>query len=79
MHLAVSWWVVTCYNFHDLHRGLRQRLPDGTYQHRTPAMAIGLQKKPLSLAELMCTQVIGPVTRRGPLVDDFRRAVASTP
>jgi hypothetical protein len=73
VHLAVSWWVVLCYNFHDLHRGLRQRRADGTYQHRTPAMAIGLQQRPLSIAELMSIQVVGHTSTERPTVADFRR------
>jgi hypothetical protein len=74
MHIAVSWWVVLCYNFHDLNRGLQQRLPDGRLQRRTPAMAIGLQQRPLSIMELMCTQVVGHVARGRPSVADFRRS-----
>jgi IS1 family transposase len=79
LHLAVSWWVVGCYNFHDLHRSLREALPDGTYQHRTPAMAIGLRTRPLSIGELMRTQVVARVTRRRPTVADFRRPVEVCP
>lgn len=73
MHLAVSWWVVLCYNFHDLHRGLRQRQPDGTYRHRTPAMAIGLEQRPLSIWELLNTQLVGRFAAGRPTVADFRR------
>jgi hypothetical protein len=73
LHVAVSWWVVLCYNFHDLHRGLRERRPDGTYQQRTPAMAIGLQDRPLSIAELMSTQVVGRMTAGRPALADLRR------
>ncbi len=59
VHLAVSWWVVFCYNFNHLHRGLRLRLADGTYLHRTPAMAMGLEDKPLAVADILTTQVVG--------------------
>lgn len=59
VHVAVSWWVIFCYNFHHLHRGLVQRLPDGSCLHRTPAMALGLAEKPLSVAEIITTQVAG--------------------
>ena len=38
-HIAVGWWVMFCYNFHHIHRGLRLTLPDGTRVHRTPAVA----------------------------------------
>jgi hypothetical protein len=48
----------------------RERFPDGTYQHRTPAMAIGLQTRPLSIGELMRTQVVGRVTRQRPTLAD---------
>lgn len=73
MHVAVSWWVLICYNFHDLHRSLRVKLSDGTYQHRTPAMAIGLQERRLTIRELMLTQVTGPERGRRPTLADFRR------
>jgi hypothetical protein len=59
VHIAVSWWVMVCYNFHHLHAGLRQRRADGTYLHRTPAMSIGLASKPLTVRELLSTQVVG--------------------
>lgn len=74
LHCAVSWWVLLCYNFHDLHRGLRIRLPDGHFQHRTPAMAIGLQPRPLSTIDLMRTQVLGPVIRGRPALTEFQRS-----
>jgi IS1 family transposase len=79
LHLAVSWWVIGCYNYHDLHRSLRQQLPDGTYQHRTPAMALGLQTHPLSIGEFMRTQVVGRVTRQRPTLADFRPSVERVP
>jgi|GEM_PF-3480996 len=49
VHVTVSWWVLFCYNFHYLHRGLRQHLSDGSYLHRTPAMAMG-DRRPVSLS-----------------------------
>lgn len=58
-HIAVSWWVMLCYNFHHLHAGLRQRRADGRYRHRTPAMSIGLASKPLTVWELLSSQVVG--------------------
>ena len=59
VHLAVSWWVMFCYNFHFTHRGLRQCLSDGTYVHRTPAMAAGLEQQPLTVEEILTTQIVG--------------------
>jgi len=59
VHIAVTWWVMLCYNFHHLHAGLRQRCADGTYLHRTPAMSIGLASQPLTVCELISTQVVG--------------------
>ena len=59
VHVAVSWWVMFCYNFHHAHRGLVQRLSDGSFLHRTPAMALGLAQQPLSVAEIITTQVVG--------------------
>ena len=58
-HMAVSWWVILCYNFHHVHGGLRQRCEDGTYLHRTPAMSFGLASQPLTVWELLSTQVVG--------------------
>jgi len=71
VHLAASWWVYFCYNFHHLHRGLRQRLADGTYLHRTPAMVIGLAEQPLSIAEILTMQATGHVPR-SPTITHFR-------
>jgi len=73
VHVAVSWWVLVCYNFELLHRGLRQRLADGTYRHRTPAMAIGLEQQPLSVADILTTQVVGLPPSATASVADFRR------
>jgi hypothetical protein len=73
VHMAVTWWVMLCYNFHHLHRSLRQVLPTGHYHHRTPAMAIGLADSPLSVSDLLTTQVVGPWSSGRPTVADFRR------
>lgn len=74
VHVAVSWWVLLCYNFHQLHRGLRESLPTGPYHHRTPAMAIGLTDRPLSIADLLQTQVVvGSTPSWRPTLADFRR------
>ena len=59
LHAAVTWWVMLCYNFHHLHRGLRLRLAGGGYLHRTPAMAAGLAEQPLSVPAILGTQVVG--------------------
>ena len=77
VHVAVGWWVFLCYNFHRVHRGLVQRLADGTHLHRTPAMALGLEESPLSVADLMNIQVVGYPTPAEPSLDDFRRCGSS--
>lgn len=59
VHLAVTWWVMFCYNFHHLHRSLLQRLDGGKLLHRTPAMAASLQSYPLTVAEIATAQVVG--------------------
>jgi hypothetical protein len=58
-HLAVSWWVMLCYNFHFVHRGLRIELGPRQVKHRTPAMAQGLIQRPLSVADIVFTPVAG--------------------
>jgi len=75
VHVAVGWWVLLCYNFHRVHRGLRQRLADGTYLHRTPAMVLGLEESPLSVADLMSIQVVGFTPPTRPTLGDFARRV----
>jgi hypothetical protein len=74
VHIAVSCWVTVCYNFHHLHRGLRQSLPTGKFLHRTPAMAIGLVDRPLSVAELLTTQVVVPRSTGPVALSHFRRS-----
>ena len=59
VHVAVTWWVMLCYNFHHLHRGLQLSLPGGTHLHRTPAMAAGLAQHPLTVANIITTQIVG--------------------
>lgn len=58
-HVAVTCWVFFCYNFHHPNRGLRQRLPDGSFRQFTPAMTAGLTTRPWSVAEIITTQVVG--------------------
>ena len=72
VHIAASWWIVLCYNFHHLHRGLRVRLSDDTFLHRTPAMVIGLADHPLSVPEILTTQVVGFRPLRSPTPASFR-------
>lgn len=59
MHAAVGWWVLFCYNFYHLHRGLRLNLPNGIFLHRTPAVALGLAARPWTIAEILSTSVVG--------------------
>ena len=59
LHAAVGWWVMRCYNFYHLHRGLRLALPGGIFVHRTPAVALGLAVRPWTIAEILTTAVVG--------------------
>ncbi len=65
LHVAVSWWVMFCYNFHHRNRGLRLRLAGGAYLHRTPAMAMGLTDNPCSVADILTTQIVGFIPPHG--------------
>ena len=49
-----------CYNVHHTHRSLRLQRSDGTFQSRTTAMAIGIADHPLSMGEILMTQVMTP-------------------
>ncbi len=71
VHIAVSWWVMFCYNFHYIHGGLRQQLGDRTFLNRTPAMVAGLAKRPLTITEIITTQVVGFMPTSRPKADDF--------
>ncbi len=79
VHLTVSWWVVFCYNFHHLNRGLRLRLADGTYLHRTPAMVAGLADKPLTVSEILTAQVVGFMPSPAPALNSYRSRHAFGP
>ncbi len=57
LHEAATWLGVTVYNFCRSNRGLDIKLDDGRVLHRTPAMAAGLAKRPLSLTDVMHTQL----------------------
>ena len=72
VHVAVTWWVFFCYNFHHLHRALRLRNANGGYLHRTPAMAIGVAQAPLSIANILMTQAVRSSSFARPTLEDFR-------
>lgn len=59
LHEAASWIGVTAYNFCRPNRGLSLKGEDGRVQQRTPAMAAGLASKPLSLLDIIHTQLFG--------------------
>lgn len=71
VHIAVTCWVFFCYNFHHLHRSLRIDNEDGTFLHRTPAMAIGLEQAPRTVADILMTQVVGSSLSARPTLRDF--------
>lgn len=73
VHIAVTWWVMFGYNFHHPHRSLRLRKDDGSFEHRTPAMAIGIAERPISVESLLLTQVVKTASVRSPTLVDFRR------
>jgi hypothetical protein len=73
VHVALTWWIMFCYNFHHLHRGLCQRLHDGTHSNRTPAMVIGLAEHQLTIAEILTTQAVGFTPSRASTPNDFRQ------
>ena len=52
-HDWMSWISAVRYNFLHTHRSLRQRTPEGRWEHRTPAMAAGLADHPYSTLELV--------------------------
>jgi hypothetical protein len=81
LHAALSWWVLFCYNFHHLHRSLRETLGDGTFLPRTPAMAIGLAQRPLTIADILSTAVVGftPSSSPPPAALGLRPAVGPAP
>ena len=79
VHLAVSWWVMLCYNFHFAHRGLQQRQADGTVVHRTPAVAAGLQEHPLTVEEILTTQIVGFSPVQPAVPADFGYLQTSSP
>ncbi len=58
-------------DFHHTHRSLRLKVSDGTFECRTPAMAIGIAEHPLSIEELLVTQVIGTASITRPTLASF--------
>jgi hypothetical protein len=71
VHVAVSWWVYFCYNFHHTNRCLRLKLADGTFVQRTPAMMAGLAAAPLSIADILTIQLPGFTPISQPTLSDF--------
>jgi len=59
--LALGWWTLTVYNWCRTHRMLKEPLHRPTsrknYVHRTPAMALGIAQRVLSVAEIVRTPV----------------------
>ena len=76
VHVAVSWWVFFCYTFDHLHRGLRIANADGSFLHRTPAMAFGLKFRPCSVVDIITTQVVRRTPAPPLTLADFRRPQA---
>lgn len=58
MHVAQSWLSVIDYHFCWDRRGLRLRQTNGTFQHRSPAIAAGLTKRIWSIDDLAHYQVV---------------------
>jgi len=64
LHLAVSCWVMFCYNFHFINTGLDELVGFDELRHRrilhhrTPAMAKGLAEHPWSVAEILFTPLL---------------------
>jgi hypothetical protein len=58
-HVAVTWLVVTAYNWCWTPRTLREPVPGepGHYQQRTPAMVAGLAAAPCTLAQVLACPV----------------------
>ncbi len=73
VHMAVSFFVMVCYNFHHLNRGLRLSLGAGQYLNRTPAMAKGLADRPWTVRDILETQVVGFVPPTFPVLADLGR------
>ena len=64
-HVAVTWLVVTAYNWCWTPRTLRQPVPGepGHYQQRTPAMVAGLAAAPCTLVQVLACPVYRDQTK----------------
>ena len=71
VHVAVTWWVTFCYNFHHTNRSLRLKLADGTFVQRTPAMTAGLAVAPLIISDILTIQLPGFTPNSKPSLSDF--------
>jgi len=71
VHVAVTWWVMLCYNFHHTNRSLRSQLANGAFVHRTPAMMAGLATAPLTIADILTVQLPGFTPTSRPTLADF--------
>ncbi len=71
VHVAVTWWVVFCYSFRHLHRSLRLKLVDGTFVQRTPAMMASLAVAPLTIFDILTSQLRGFIPTCEPTLSDF--------
>ena len=71
VHVAVTWWVMFCYNFHFTNRSLRLKLADGTFVQRTPAMMAGLAVAPLTISDIITSQLPGFTPTAKPTMSDF--------
>lgn len=60
LHVAMTHYAQTIYNFCRPHRGLARRSTAGRWQPRTPAMAQGLTDHVWSIRELACRQACAP-------------------
>ncbi len=71
VHVAVTWWVMLCCNFHHTHRSLRSKLADGAFVHRMPAMVAGLAHAPLTIADILTAQLPGFTPTSRPTLAGF--------
>lgn len=71
VHVAVTWWVMFCYNFHHTNRSLRFKLADGTFVQRTPAMTAGLAVTPLTISDILTIQLPGFIPTSKPALSNF--------
>ena len=79
VHVAVTWWVMFCYNFHHTNRSLRFKLADGTFAQRTPAMMAGLAVAPLTISDILTLQLPGFIPASSPTLSDLGMRGAEGP